>query len=126
MNKKFLLILGDVVAVAILTVIGFATHGEADTTYLPRMAAVFFPTLIAWFLLAPQLGLFDLQVISDWKNLWRVVSVAIFAAPLALVLRSLILNVPIIPIFAVVFAATNALGFLVWRAIYKLVSPGNR
>jgi hypothetical protein len=42
----------------------------------------------------------------------------IFAAPLAAVLRGLILNAAIIPIFVVVLGATSAFGILVWRAIY--------
>ena len=42
----------------------------------------------------------------------------LFAGPLAVVLRGLILNAPIIPIFAVVLSATSALGMMIWRGIY--------
>lgn len=126
MNKKTILILGDVLAIAILTVIGFATHGETDTSYLPRMAVVFFPTLIAWFVLAPWFGLFDQQVLGEWKNLYRIPLAVLFAGPLALVLRAIILNAPIIPIFAIVFSSTSAVGLTVWRVIYKLTVSGKR
>lgn len=124
MNKKNILILGDVLVIAILTVIGFATHGETDISFLPRMAAVFFPSLIAWFLLASQLGLFDAQIFVGWNIVWRVLLAALFASPLALVLRSLILNAPLLPIFAVVFTSSTALGLLVWRMIYKFAFSG--
>jgi hypothetical protein len=46
----------------------------------------------------------------------------LFAGPLAIVLRGLILNAPIIPIFAVVLSVISALGMIVWRALYFLLS----
>ena len=118
MKKTTLLILGDLLAIALVTVIGFATHGEAGLSFLPRMAAAFFPVLLAWFVLAPAFGLFRAKNVSEPKQLWRPVLAMVFAAPLAAVLRGLLLNAPIIPIFAVVLASTSAFGMLVWRAIY--------
>ena len=118
MKKTTLLILGDLLAIALVTVIGFATHGEAGLSFLPRMAAAFFPISLAWFVLAPALGLFRVENVSEPKQLWRPVLAMVFAAPLAAVLRGLLLNAPIIPIFAVVLASTSAFGMLVWRAIY--------
>jgi hypothetical protein len=120
--KKYILIAGDVLAILITTLIGFVTHGEAGVSFLPRMAAAFFPLVIAWFMLAPFLGLFQQEMISDPKQLWRPVLAMIFAAPLAAVLRGLILNAPIIPIFAVVLGATSAFGMLVWRGVYWFVN----
>ena len=54
--KKSVLILGDLLAITLVTLIGFAAHGEADMSFLPRMAVVYFPLSISWFLLAPALG----------------------------------------------------------------------
>ena len=121
-NSIRFLILGDVLAIAIVTFIGFATHGETDLSFLPRMAAAFFPLTIAWFLLSPWFGLFKQEVASNPKQLWRPVLTMLFAAPLATVLRGLILNAPIIPVFAVVLASTSAFGMMVWRFIYFLLS----
>jgi hypothetical protein len=120
--KKYFLISGDILAIAIITVIGFATHGEADPSFLPRMLAVFVPLAVSWFLLAPWFGLFQPEITSTLKHLWRPVLAMLFAAPLAAVLRGLILNVPIIPIFAAVLASTSALGMLVWRGIYVFLN----
>lgn len=120
--KNFILILGDILAILLTTLIGFATHGEAAISFLPRMAAVFFPLVIAWFLLAPFLGLFEPQLTADPKQLWRPALVMIFASPLAAILRGLLLNAPIIPIFAVVLSATSAFGMLLWRGIYLFLS----
>jgi hypothetical protein len=116
--KKYILVLGDILAIAVVTFIGFASHGESGAAFLPRMAAALFPLIISWFILAPALGLFQEPIALDLKQLWRPVLAMIFAAPFAAVLRGLILNAPIIPIFAVVLSATSAFGMLVWRGIY--------
>jgi hypothetical protein len=119
MNKN-ILILGDILAILITTLIGFATHNELDVSFIGRMTAAFLPLVIGWFLLAPWFGLFQPRTTSDLKQLWRPVLAMIFAAPLAAVLRGLMLNAPIIPIFAVVLGATSALGMLAWRGLYFL------
>ena len=116
------LVAGDVFALAIVTVIGFVTHNEADLSYLPRMAIVFLPLVIAWFMLAPWLGLFQQEITSSLKQLWRPAFAMLFAASLAVVIRGLILNAPIIPIFAVVLSATSALGMLIWRGVYFILN----
>ncbi|WKZ39726.1 MAG: DUF3054 domain-containing protein [Anaerolineales bacterium] len=116
------LIIGDVVVLAILTIIGFATHGETGVSYLPRMAASFVPLLFGWFVLAPWFGLFDRETISDPKKLWRIPLLFLFAAPLAALLRSVMLATPVIPIFVLVLGSTNALGMMIWRWIYNRIA----
>ena len=120
--KKSILVLGDILAILMTTIIGFAAHGEADVSFLLRMAAAFIPLVIAWFLLSPFLGLFQMEITANAKQLWRPVLSMIFAAPFAAVLRGLLLNAPIIPIFAVVLSATSAFGMLVWRGIYLFLN----
>ena len=120
--SKRLLILGDILTIGLVTIIGFATHGETGLSFLPRMAATFFPLVIAWFLLAPRLGLFKDGVIYQAHQLWRPALTALFAAPMAAVLRGLMLNAPVIPIFAIVLGAASALGMVVWRALYFLLN----
>lgn len=118
MNKKTILILGDIIAIAIVTVIGFVTHGETGFSFLPRMAASFFPVLAGWFLLAPWLGLFDEQVIANPKLLWRVPLAMLFAAPLAVILRAALLGSAALPLFTLILGLTSAFGMLIWRAFY--------
>lgn len=118
MNKKTTLILGDTAALAILTVVGFATHSETGLSFLPRMAVVFFPVAFAWFGLAPWFGLFDETVIDTPKNLLRIPLAFLFVSPLAVILRGALLNAPALPLFALIFGGSNALGMMVWRAIY--------
>ena len=121
-NNRNILILGDIFVTLLIILIGFATHGELNTSFITRMSALFFPLIIAWFLIAPWLGLFQHKVVSNPKQLWRPVLAMIFAAPLAAVLRGLILNAPIIPIFVIVLAATSAFGMVLWRGIYFLLN----
>src|SRR5215217_299974 len=124
--NKIILILGDLLAIAIVTFIGFASHGEVGAglpspSILPRMAAIYFPLSVAWFVLAPFMGLFQQETITNPKQLWRPALTAFFAAPVAAVLRGFLLNAPVIPIFAVVLGVTTAVGMVLWRSVYFLV-----
>ena len=121
MTGKWILYTGDILVLAALTLIGFATHGETDLAFLPRMGALFVPLVISWFLVAPWLGLFQPEIASNFKQLWRPALAIVFMAPLAATLRGLILNAPIIPIFVLVLSLTFALGMVLWRGIYLLL-----
>jgi hypothetical protein len=106
----------------IIILIGFATHRETGLSFLPRMGALFFPLMISWLLVAPWLELFQEEIIFNPKQLWRPAFAILFAAPLATVLRGLILNAPIIPIFVIVLGGTLTLGMTLWRGIYFLMN----
>jgi len=112
------LILGDLLAIALVTVIGFATHGETDLSFLPRMLTTFGPLALAWLLVAPFLGLFDPEVTANPRQLWRPFAAMVFAGPLAALLRALLLNSVVIPIFGVVLSGSAGLGMVVWRALW--------
>jgi len=118
---KLTLYAGDILVLLVTTLIGFATHNELKSEFFLRMVAAIVPLTVAWFLLAPWFGLFQPEIISNPKQLWRPVLAMIFAAPLAVVFRGLILNSAILPIFAIVFGATSALGMVIWRGIYFLL-----
>ncbi|HXD10383.1 MAG TPA: DUF3054 family protein [Anaerolineales bacterium] len=125
MNRSALVI-GDALALLVTTLIGFATHGELKSEFLLRMMAAVLPLTIAWFLLAPWFGLFQPENASKPKLLWRPLLAMLFSAPLAVVLRGLILNSAILPIFALVFGATSALGVVVWRGLFIFLNRRNR
>jgi hypothetical protein len=88
MSKRISLILGDILALAIITIIGFATHGETDLSFLPRMLTTFIPLVVGWFLVAPWLRLFDVQITSSPKQLWRLPLAMLLAAPMTAILRA--------------------------------------
>jgi len=120
--KKSTLVIGDILAILITTLTGFATHEELKSEFLLRMMAAIVPLTIAWFLLAPWFGLFQSETTSQLKFIWRPVLAMLFAAPLAVVFRGLILNSAILPIFAIVLGATSALGMAVWRAAFIVLN----
>jgi hypothetical protein len=121
MNKKMLLIVGDILAIAVITFIGFASHGEGNISFLPRMATTFFPVLTGWFLLAPWFGLFDENVISTSRSLWRIPLAMLFAAPLASTLRAALLGTTTLPIFTLILAFTSTLGVSAWRVAHGYI-----
>jgi Protein of unknown function (DUF3054) len=132
--RNILLILGDMITLLIITLIGFAAHGETSISFLPRMLTTFIPLLIGWFLLAPWFGLLTPSVAArhlprfggGWVGVITAGLAMLFAGPLAVVLRGLILNAPIIPIFAVVLSATSVLGMMIWRTLYFLLNRRTR
>lgn len=125
MSRKMLYV-SDAIAIALVTFAGFAFHGETDASILPRFLLSFVPLTIAWFVLAPLLGLYQHEIISNPKQLWRPALAMIFAAPLAALLRANILGSMVIPVFANVLAATSALGMVVWRGIVILLNHKGR
>lgn len=68
--QRFVLIAGDIITLAIVTVIGFASHGTADTAG-SRMLTTFIPLVVAWFLVAPFLHVYHTEVFHDGRQLWR-------------------------------------------------------
>ena len=116
--KNKVLIFGDVIALTIITIIGFATHGETGLSFLPRMLTTLIPLLISWFLLAPWFGLFDSQITFQARSLWRAPLAMLLAAPLTTTLRAILLSESSIPIFTLVLGITSALGLLIWRALW--------
>lgn len=119
-NSKWILIAGDLLALAIITVIGFASHGETDISFVPRMFTTFIPLVVSWFLMAPWLGLFDVQIVSAPKQLWRPPLAVLLASPMTAILRATMLNAVALPLFTIILGGSAALGMLVWRGIFFL------
>ena len=117
-KSKWTLIAGDILALAIITVIGFASHGETDISFLPRMFTTFIPLAVSWFLLAPWLGLFNAQITSDPKQLWRPPLAMLLATPMTAILRAAMLSAVALPLFTLILGGSAALGILIWRGIY--------
>ncbi len=117
MTKHIGLIGGDLIAIGVITILGFASHGTATTAGL-RLLTTFIPLAAGWFLIAPFLGLYDLRRAADARQLWRPVLAMVFAGPFAAWLRGVMLNAPILPLFVAVLGGSAALGMLLWRILY--------
>jgi hypothetical protein len=119
-----ILVFGDLVTLTLVTVIGFASHGEATSAGL-RMLTTWIPLIVAWAMIAPFFGVYHPQQALDFNQLWRPFWAMVVAGPMAGWLRSVILglvnhnglNTPILPIFVVVLGGFAALAILLWRAI---------
>ncbi len=110
------LVLGDVLALALVTLIGFASHGELNTAGR-RMLTTFFPLLAGWLLAGPALGAYDLRRVGQLAQLWRPAWAMFLGGALAAGLRGWWLNAPIIPIFLFVLSSVGAAGMLIWRGL---------
>ncbi len=111
---------GNFIALALVTIFGFARHGTLDSAGR-RMFSTFFHLLIAWLMVAPFLGAYNMDNVGDWWQLWGPSLAMVLAGPMAALLRGLILNAPIIPIFVFVLGGFGAIGILVWRSLFVLV-----
>jgi hypothetical protein len=118
MNRLILLILGDILTLTVITLIGFANHNELRLLPYYRMLATFLPLLAGWFLIAPWLGLFKPEIYSNPRQLWRPVLAMVLAAPLTGLLRAMMLNSIVIPLFVLILGGSAALGMLVWRILW--------
>lgn len=110
---------GDVVAVLIVTMVGFLDH--YGTVQGWRWLTTFLPVLAAWFAVAPWLGVYRGDLVCQPREVWRPVLAALLSAPLAATLRGFWLNAAMLPIFVAVLGLTNALGLLIWRLAWALV-----
>jgi hypothetical protein len=124
MSKKtrlslILLLLGDALAILVVTLIGFTTHGLSTAT--PRWLTTYLPLLLSWLAIAPWLGVFRPEYYSRSWQTWRAPLAIVFAAPLAALLRSLWLGTTIVPVFVLVLAATSALGIYLWRFAWSFL-----
>ena len=116
------LILGDLIAILLVTLVGFIFHGESIAS--PRWLTTFFPFALAWALQAPWLGLYRPAVASNMRAAWwRAALAALLAAPMAGLLRALLLGSVVIPVFVSVLALTAAAGMALWRLAFPLLAP---
>lgn len=108
---------GDLVALSLVTLIGFATHGEL-TRLEPRLLTTLIPLVAAWVLIGPWVGVFNQKFALAPLELWRPVLAMLLSAPMAGWLRGLMLGAPVIPVFVLILGATAALGLLIWRVLF--------
>lgn len=116
---------GDIITLALVTLVGFATHNELGTAGF-RLFTTFIPLLAAWLLVAPHLRAFDPWCLTHPAQLWRPLWAMILAAPLAGWLRGVWLNAPIQPVFVFVLGGVSSLALFVWRGFFWLVVARER
>lgn len=116
-----LLWIGDLLTLVIFTLVGFWTHDNLGAG-LQRMLATFGPMLVAWLVAAVPAGALDVTTARDLRQLWRPGWAMLLAGPLAVILRGLILNRPVAPVFALVLAGSGVIAIFIWRGLFALLA----
>lgn len=116
-RHQIFLFIGDAVIFAIVTILGFASHDSLGTAGF-RMLTTFVPVVIAWLLIAPHLSVYNINVVTRLRDLWRPSWAMVLAAPMAAFLRGAWMGTPINPVFVVVIGGVNAIAILIWRALF--------
>ena len=121
--SKLLIILlgGDLLTLILVTIFGFATHGELESAG-SRMLTTFIPLALAWLAVAPLMGAFEIDRAVRLSQVWRPFYAMVVAGPLAAWIRGAWLNAPIQPVFVVVLGGISALAILAWRSLFALAS----
>jgi hypothetical protein len=120
LRARWIVVAGDALAIAAITLAGFRTHGTLATAGA-RIWATFLPLLAAWLIVGLPVGVFSAQNLRSSRQLWRPVWAMVLAAPLFGLLRAWMLGEPVIlVIFVMVIGGVGALAMLVWRGIYWL------
>jgi asparagine N-glycosylation enzyme membrane subunit Stt3 len=120
-RRRAILLSGDILVLAVVTAVGFASHGTFGSSGA-RMLSTFLPLLAGWFMVAPLLGVYDPQRAADLRQVWRPFWAMVLAGPMAALLRGFWLNSPILPVFVVVLGGISALSILGWRLVYALLA----
>ena len=118
-NTTAALMVGDGLALLAATWIGFLTHAESILS--TRWLTTFLPLCLAWALVAPWLGLYRAEILSRPVQAWRAFLAMIIGGPLAAVVRSLMLNTPVLPIFAIVLSGSAGLAMMLWRLAWSWI-----
>lgn len=119
-GSRWVLIVGDMLTLGLVTVAGFATHNELLNAGT-RMLTTFVPLSAAWLMAAPFLGAYSGNHLQERRDLWRPFWAMVLAGPMAALLRALWLRTTIVPIFVIVLGGIAALAIFTWRLIYWLV-----
>jgi Protein of unknown function (DUF3054) len=118
MNRRFWrLIAGDGAVIALIVVIGFASHRELETEHVNRMLVLFVELLLLWVVFGLQTGVFK-QPVTATRFDWRVPMTMLMAAPFAALMRSVVLRIPVVPAFILVITAVATLGITLWRFVW--------
>ncbi len=106
----------DALVLLAVTLFGFSTHNSSLAG--SRWLTTFLPLVAGWAAVAPFLGLYSAEIANRPAEFWRAVLAAVYAAPLAVLLRGLWLGTPIIPVFGLVMMAVSAAGMGAWRLVW--------
>jgi hypothetical protein len=112
---RWILPLGDSLALALVVVYGFASHQEVEAVFTARFLATYLPFLAAWLLSAAVFGALNPARAGDARQLWRPAVAGLVSAPIGALLRSAWLGTPPVPTFIAVMTVMLLIGLGLWR-----------
>ncbi|MAT45754.1 MAG: hypothetical protein CL609_25765 [Anaerolineaceae bacterium] len=112
------LLVGDLITLLIVTLLGFSTHNANVSLF--RFAANYLPLVIAWLVVAPWFGAYTSETATSPRALPQLVLAVLVCAPLAAVLRGIVLSSVVQTVFVIVLGLTNGLGIGIWRGLWIL------
>jgi hypothetical protein len=110
------LLAGDLITLLIVTLIGFSNHQSNLSLF--RVAANYLPLALAWLVVAPWFGAYKLETATQPIHIPQLILAVLVCAPLAAVLRGMVLGSAVQTIFVVVLGLTNGLGIGIWRGLW--------
>ncbi len=117
------LALGDALAFLAFAAIGRGSHGEATgLAAIPQVIATAAPFAIAWFIVAPFLGVYRRELVANPRKMaMRTLLGWVLSWPVAMALRGIFVD-HAVPhwTFAVIALVVNTAFLLIWRWPYAL------
>ncbi len=114
------LVAGDMLVVLAITLFGYHSHNQSLVGL--HWMSTFLPVVFSWGLIAPWFGLYNAEVVKNPWQVWRILPALLLATPLAVLLRSLWLERPVIWIFVLVLGGILLLAFSIWRLLWAFAS----
>jgi hypothetical protein len=121
LSSPIFLLAGDILALACVTIIGFARHGEL-TTAGTRMLTTFLPLIVSWLIMATLVNALNVEHAQNLPNLWRPALAAFLAAPWFGFLRGLLLWKDADLEVTLVVGGVTIIAILIWRLLFFLIS----
>ena len=114
-NRKWLVLLGDLVAIAFFWLLGLATHQEGLSAASFARAAL--PFMIAWLAIGGLLGAFQPRDTGLAQSIIRIAVAWVISGLIALAARSLIFDRELITAFFFVSLFGYGMFIIGWRLL---------
>ncbi len=120
LRRAGVLAAGDLAAFLVFATIGRASHGEAaGLDAILQVVETAAPFAVGWFLIAPFAGAFKAELLHRPRALLTRTALAwLLAAPIGVVLWSLLRQRPIQPTFVIITFLTILIILLGWRGLF--------
>lgn len=112
--------LGEICIITLFVILGKYEHGVSIRQSYTRTAL---PFLISWFAISPWLGSYKMTTVYGLKQtIWRIPLIWISCGLIAIIVRGVLTDSPLVINFIVVSIAVQGLGIIVWRGLFMAIT----